>query len=188
VTTETKKTSQNGEATAAPSSSHCYARLKAMTDRLCKLMGWEPSTAHKFEIIRQTCGGNAAALSIEKGNQIADKLEEWDKTAIEALSDAGTYETCLQAAAQRLQSFLSVGEVKHIGLMEVPSGIDEIIAEAKRWRYIRDCCARGMSPHMDGTFAWRFVPPRLRGKTITEVVDAEIAECEEACEQVVENV
>lgn len=51
-----------------------------MTDRLCKLMQWEPGTAHKFEIIRQTCGGKAAALSIEKGNQLADKLEELMKS------------------------------------------------------------------------------------------------------------
>lgn len=53
-----------------------YNELRAMTDRLCKLMGWEPSTTHKFEIIRQTCGGKAAALSIEKGHQIADTLTE----------------------------------------------------------------------------------------------------------------
>ena len=50
--------------------------LKAMTDRLCELMGWEPGASHKFEIIRQVCSGKAAALSIEKGNQIADKIEE----------------------------------------------------------------------------------------------------------------
>jgi len=53
-----------------------YTELRAMTDRLCKLMEWEPGTSHKFEIIRQTCSGKAAALSIEKGNEIADKLEE----------------------------------------------------------------------------------------------------------------
>jgi len=47
-----------------------------MADRLCKLMNWEPGTAHKFEIVRQTCSGNAAALSIEKGNQLADRMWE----------------------------------------------------------------------------------------------------------------
>ena len=51
-----------------------YSELRAMTDRLCKLMGWESGSSHKFEIVRQTCSGKAAALSIEKGNQIADKL------------------------------------------------------------------------------------------------------------------
>jgi chemotaxis protein histidine kinase CheA len=67
---------RSGENVAAPCSSDCYAELQSMTDRLCRLMQWEPGTAHKFEIVRQTCSGKAAALSIEKGNQIADKLEE----------------------------------------------------------------------------------------------------------------
>ena len=53
-----------------------YADLKAMTDRLCKLMGWEPSTV---EIVRQTCRVQAATLSLENGNQIADRLEELEK-------------------------------------------------------------------------------------------------------------
>lgn len=154
-----------------------YPELKSMTDRLCNLMGWETGTSHKFEIIRQTCGGKAAALSIEKGNQLADRLEQHDQTALDALVDAGKYETCLQAASQRLQEFMSVGEVKHIGLMEVPTAIDELIREALRWRHVRNCLARSMSPHMDGTFSWRFTPPRLRGKTIDEVIDGEIAEC-----------
>ncbi len=63
-----------------------YDELKAMTDRLCRLMDWEPGTSHKFEIIRQTCSGKAAALSVEKGNEIADKLEELMK----ALCDHAT--------------------------------------------------------------------------------------------------
>lgn len=56
-----------------------YPELEAMTGRLCKLMGWEAGKAHKFEIIRQTMKGNAAALSVEKGNQIADRLEMYRK-------------------------------------------------------------------------------------------------------------
>jgi hypothetical protein len=50
-----------------------------MTNRLCKLMGWTPSKSHKFEIVRRTCSGEAVALSLEKGNEIADRLEELER-------------------------------------------------------------------------------------------------------------
>jgi hypothetical protein len=43
-----------------------YPELRAMQDRLCRLMGWERgTTAHKFDIVRQTCSGRAVALSID---------------------------------------------------------------------------------------------------------------------------
>lgn len=50
--------------------------------------------------------------------------EKW-----EAICEAGKYETCLQACSQRLQAVLPIGEVKAIGLMEVPIGIEALIRE-----------------------------------------------------------
>lgn len=52
--------------------------------------------------------------------------EQWEELRAEQVN-AGKYEQCLQAAAQRLQSVLPIGEVKAIGLMEVPNAIDELI-------------------------------------------------------------
>jgi hypothetical protein len=43
--------------------------------------------------------------------------------------EAGKYERCLHAAAQRLQDVYSLRDVKTVGLMEVPNVIDELIAE-----------------------------------------------------------
>ncbi len=48
----------------------------------------------------------------------------------------------------------------------------EAIADAKRWRYVRDSYARAHCPHTDGTFYWRFTSiPAVRAKTVDEVVD-----------------
>lgn len=48
----------------------------------------------------------------------------------------------------------------------------DAIADANRWRYVRDHHAQGSSPHMDGTYSWRFTPLRWSvGKTVDEVVD-----------------
>ena len=51
------------------------SELLAMCNRLRSLMGWEPHNSHIFEIIRATGNGRATALSIEKGNQLADRIE-----------------------------------------------------------------------------------------------------------------
>jgi len=48
--------------------------------------------------------------------------------------ECGKYETALQAAAQRLESALAIGQVKHIGLMEVVAGIDQLIEERDELR------------------------------------------------------
>ena len=48
----------------------------------------------------------------------------------------------------------------------------DAIADANRWRYVRDHHAQGSSPHMDGTFYWRFTSiPAVRAQTIDEVVE-----------------
>ena len=47
----------------------------SVRDRLCRLMGWAPSTSHKFEIIRRTMSGDAIALGLDKANELADRLE-----------------------------------------------------------------------------------------------------------------
>ena len=54
-------------------------RLTAARDRLCRMMGWEKTTSHKFEIIRQTMSGNAIALGVDKAEAIADRLAELEK-------------------------------------------------------------------------------------------------------------
>jgi hypothetical protein len=52
-----------------------FDELRAMTNRLCRLMDWQPSESHKFEGMRRMCGGSATAMSIEKGHQLADRIE-----------------------------------------------------------------------------------------------------------------
>lgn len=50
--------------------------------------------------------------------------------------------------------------------------VDALLADAARWRYIRDNHAQGSSPHMDGSFCWRFTPLRwCVGHTVDETVD-----------------
>jgi len=49
--------------------------LRAVVHRLAMLMDWEPHESHKFDIVRQVCRGTALAMSVDKGNQLADKLE-----------------------------------------------------------------------------------------------------------------
>lgn len=49
---------------------------------------------------------------------------------------------------------------------------DQLLAHARRWRYVRDNHARAHCPHMDGTFYWRFTSiPAVRARTVDEVVD-----------------
>lgn len=48
----------------------------------------------------------------------------------------------------------------------------EAIADARRWRYVRDNHAWAHSPHMDGTFYWRFTPLYwVRATSVEEAVD-----------------
>lgn len=72
-----------------------------------------------------------------------------------------------------LQAALDDGHERLVAGYEVLlSHYLEALADAKRWRYVRDNHSQGMSPHMDGTFAWRFTPLRwCTGRTIEEVVD-----------------
>lgn len=53
--------------------------IETAQQRLCRLMNWKPSMSHKFEIIRRTMGGTAIALSVEKAQQIADRLEALER-------------------------------------------------------------------------------------------------------------
>ncbi len=62
--------------------------------------------------------------------------EQWEELRAEQVN-AGKYELCLQAAAQRLQSVLPIGEVKAIGLMEVPCAIDELM-HLQKWHTPED--------------------------------------------------
>lgn len=48
--------------------------------------------------------------------------------------EAGKYSRCLEAAAQRLQEAYSLRDVKAVGLMEVPTVIDELIGEVQALR------------------------------------------------------
>jgi hypothetical protein len=67
-----------------------------------------------------------------------------------------------------------VGNVNGLAIMHDHSlvDVDELMADAARWRYIRDNHAQGSSPHMDGTMEWRFTPLRwCVGQSPDEVVD-----------------
>lgn len=49
---------------------------------------------------------------------------------------------------------------------------DQLLADSKRWRYLRDNHAQGLSPHMDGTFSWRFTPLHwVRAQNVSDAVD-----------------
>lgn len=68
-----------------------------------------------------------AMLNTATGRWLAAACREIDRLRAkvrEAEINEGRYEVCLQAAAQRLQAYLSLGEIKAIGLMEVPDAID----------------------------------------------------------------
>lgn len=52
----------------------------------------------------------------------------------EEVIEYGKYEIELQAAAQQLQSALVIGQVKSIGLMQVVSGIQQLIEERDELR------------------------------------------------------
>lgn len=58
---------------------------------------------------------------------------QWDEL-YESRIDAGKYEAALQAAAQRLEQVYTLREVKFLGLLEVPSVIDDLIADHKSLR------------------------------------------------------
>lgn len=48
----------------------------------------------------------------------------------------------------------------------------EAIEDAKRWRYVRDNHAQGLSPHMNGTFSWKFTPLHwVRAQNVSDAVD-----------------
>lgn len=50
--------------------------------------------------------------------------------------------------------------------------VDELAADAARWRYLRDHHAQGHSPKMDGTLQWRFIPLYgAAGRSPDEAVD-----------------
>lgn len=55
----------------------------------------------------------------------------------------------------------------------------ELVADAKRWRYVRDNLTQAMSLHMDATAVFHFRSPHERGKSVEEVIDQRI----EAAEQ-----
>jgi hypothetical protein len=59
--------------------------------------------------------------------------------------------------------------------------LQELRADALRWRYVRDNLTSSHSLHMDGTANYRIRSPFTRGRTIAEVIDKLIAE--EACGQ-----
>jgi len=56
---------------------------------------------------------------------VKEQHDELERERIET----GKYESCLDAAAQRLQQVYSLRDVKAVGLLEVPTVIDELIAE-----------------------------------------------------------
>lgn len=65
-----------------------YSEVQRVRDRFCKLMGWEKSSSHKFEVIRKTLGGKAVALGIAKADAIADRIEALEADLAEARRDA----------------------------------------------------------------------------------------------------
>lgn len=58
--------------------------------------------------------------------------------------------------------------------------VEELRADAQRWRYIDAAHSRAHSPHMDGTFGWAFRGPvGGRFATFAEAIDAAMeAQCE----------
>ena len=73
--TESKNTSLNGEATAAPSSSHCYDSMIAEQSRLCRLMGWETE-----QVGVMPCKDSyGIVLGMWPASELCEKLEELSK-------------------------------------------------------------------------------------------------------------
>lgn len=50
----------------------------------------------------------------------------------------------------------------------------QLIADAARWRYVRDNLSQAMSLRMDGTAVFHFRSPHERGKSVEEVIDQRI--------------
>lgn len=68
-----------------------------------------------------------------------------DEEYNELLIDCGKYDYTLGAAAQRLQAALPIGNVKAVGHMEVPTAIDELIAERDAMREALKKCRKNLS-------------------------------------------
>ena len=72
MTTETKETVVNEEATAAPSSSLCYDSMVAEQSRLCRLMGWEME-----QVGLMPCKDSyGIVLGMWPASELCEKLEE----------------------------------------------------------------------------------------------------------------
>jgi len=80
------------------------------------------------EECKTNCANSLRNTAVGKWlGQALDGVNHW-------FLEAANYETCLQACTQRLQKVLPIGQVKAIGLLEVPAGLDEVIAENQRLR------------------------------------------------------
>lgn len=50
-------------------------RAKATVERANRLMGWEYKESHPFQLIREMCSGDSVVISLDKLNQILDRIE-----------------------------------------------------------------------------------------------------------------
>jgi len=86
---------------------------------------------------------------------VARLAEAYVNGVCDSAVECGKYEVQLQAAAQHLENALAIGQVKHIGLMEVVSGIDQLAEERDELRSAL-CIARANALQQHGMTLRKF--------------------------------